>query len=247
MDRKLRVGRCFRTLQQATIIVLRLGGVEASAATASVSPNAISNLYSGAVTLGIGGLTNGEAVFVERFIDVNTNGAVNAVDVRLDTVPLVDGQAAVIGGVTNINQPFDLNPTGGVISASFAFHRVDLARLTGRYIFRVSSPTGRFAPVSTVLRITNSALAQSVTGRVRSSGTNVSYGLVGLLPVNGEGGLVAGAVANSNGLFTIRAGRHISDGGCEKRVHSGFRERANRNRFFHSVQQRYHPTRRVVA
>jgi len=164
----------------------------------------VSNLYNGAITLGIGGLTNGETVLVERFIDVNTNNAINAIDVRMDTATLVDGQAAVIGGVTNLNQPGDLNPTGGVISAEFAFQGVDLQRLVGRHIFRVSSPTGRFTPVTTVLRVTNSALAQSVIGRVRSSGTNVPYGLVALLRGDGEGGLVSGTAANTNGQFTIR-------------------------------------------
>jgi len=178
--------------------------LDVGAATASLSPPAISNLYSGDIQLHVTGLTNGETIMVEKYIDVNTNGAVNPIDLRMQSFVLTDNQANVIGGATNYSRPNDLNATGGVITASISQHATDTDRLVGRYIVRVSSPTGRFTATNVVFRITNSSLAQFVTGRARSSGTNVPYALIALLQPNGEGGLISGAVANSNGLFTIR-------------------------------------------
>src|SRR5262245_60356520 len=43
------------------------GGPPGWAATFSLSPTAISNGYTGAITLRIGGLTNGETILVEEF------------------------------------------------------------------------------------------------------------------------------------------------------------------------------------
>ncbi len=44
----------------------------------SLNPASISNTYSGPITLTITGLTNGESVLVERFLDANSNGAVDS-------------------------------------------------------------------------------------------------------------------------------------------------------------------------
>src|SRR5690242_20218805 len=53
---------------------------DAATATISVTPSTVSNLYSGNITLQITGtgLTNGETVLVERFLDLNANGAIDA-------------------------------------------------------------------------------------------------------------------------------------------------------------------------
>lgn len=176
------------------------------AASLSVSPATISNEYSGLVSVHIAGLTNGETVLVEKFLDVNANTNVNAVDTLMRSFLVTDGRRSVIGGVTNLNVPGDLNPTNGVITTALSFEGSDLDLLVGRHIFRLSSPTGRFAATNVSFRVTNSAYAQTVTGRVRSSGTNVPYGIVAVLKVSqGDGGeFVAGTVAASDGLFTIK-------------------------------------------
>jgi len=176
------------------------------AASLSVSPATISNEYSGLVSVHIAGLTNGETVLVEKFLDVNANTNVNAIDTLMRSFLVTDGRRSVIGGVTNLNVPGDLNPTNGVITTALSFEGSDLDLLVGRHIFRLSSPTGRFAATNVSFRVTNSAYAQTVTGRVRSSGTNVPYGIVAVLKVSpGDGGeFVAGTVAASDGLFTIK-------------------------------------------
>jgi hypothetical protein len=192
-----------------SLLVLALGvGLcgTGSAASLSVSPAAVSNEYSGLVSVHIAGLTNGETVLVEKFLDVNANTNVNAIDTLMRSFLVTDGRRSVLGGVTNLNVPGDLNPTNGVITTALSFEGGDLDLLVGRYIFRLSSPTGRFAATNVSFRVTNSAYAQTVTGRVRSSGTNVPYGIVAFLKVSpGEGSeFAAGTVAASNGLFTIK-------------------------------------------
>ena len=39
------------------------------AVTFSISPSGVSNLYSGAITLQVAGLTNGETVVLEKYLD----------------------------------------------------------------------------------------------------------------------------------------------------------------------------------
>ena len=74
-----------------------------AAVSFSLTPSTISNTYSGPVTLQIKGLTAGDTVVVQKFLDINTNGVVDNSDLLWQQFNLTDGQATVIGGVTNFN------------------------------------------------------------------------------------------------------------------------------------------------
>src|SRR6267154_4412462 len=89
---------------------------EAFGATLSVTPSVISNTYPGMVQLDIGGLTNGEPVMVQKWLDLNGNGSIDAGEMMIDVFKIADGGAMVIGGVTNISAPYDSNPVGGAIT-----------------------------------------------------------------------------------------------------------------------------------
>jgi hypothetical protein len=78
-----------------------------AAATLSVTPNSISNLYPGNITLQINGLTNGETVLVERFLDINTNGVIDVSEPLVQSFRVTDGKVDSIGGVRNLNIPGD--------------------------------------------------------------------------------------------------------------------------------------------
>jgi hypothetical protein len=175
----------------------------------SVSPSATSNLYSGTITLQITGLTNGETVLVEKYLDVNTNRLIDSSDWLVQSLTLTDGQNFVIAGVTNFNVPGDSNSTNGSITASVSFPGGGFSQqIAGTYAYKLSSPGGHFSPITNLFTVTNLAYAQSFTGTVKSSGTNVPYAAVLLFtPPTPDGGIgpVAGTVANSTGSYTLKA------------------------------------------
>lgn len=183
--------------------------------TFTVTPSAVSNTYNGNITLVVNGLTNSESVVVQKFLDLNTNGIVDAGDWLLQQFNLTDGQAGmVIGGVTNINVPGDLDTTAGQITAKLNFHNGDfLQNIAGKYAFRLSSPSGHFAPITNVFSVTNFPYAQKFTGSSVSNGTSTTLpnAIIVLFPAprpgkNGPGGNpVAGVVANNSGGYSLPA------------------------------------------
>jgi hypothetical protein len=89
-----------------------------AAVTFTNTPSTISNTYAGNITLQINGLTNGETVVFQEFIDANTNGVIDAGDMLVQQFQLTDGQPGmVIGGVTNPVVPGDTTPRDGAITA----------------------------------------------------------------------------------------------------------------------------------
>jgi len=58
----------------------------------TASPTSISNTYPGSVTLQISGLTNGETVLIERFLDANGNGTVDVGELLVQSFKVTDGQ-----------------------------------------------------------------------------------------------------------------------------------------------------------
>lgn len=62
------------------VLVLLAGFAEATRAAVdfTVTPSAVSNTYSGHISLQITGLTNGETVVVQKFLDLNNSGVVDA-------------------------------------------------------------------------------------------------------------------------------------------------------------------------
>ena len=191
-------------------IVVTLSALEVSAETAtlSVSPPAVSNTYPGVITLQIGGLTNGEPVTVQTYLDLNQNGVVDAGEPLLDTFKITDGKASVINGITNLNVPFDSDPATGAITATLSFAPL-LESIVGQKIYRVASPSGNFTPVTFPLVVTNATLAQAVTGtvfRVTPPLNTVAVApnalvLALLLPNNNYS---SAAVADSNGNYFLK-------------------------------------------
>jgi hypothetical protein len=173
----------------------------------SVTPNSITNLYNGALTLQITGLNSGETVHVTKYIDSNANGAVDSTDFLVQSFSLTDGQGSpVIGGVTNINIPGDLDSTSGSITARLTPGTEGLAQLfAGHFIWVVSSPSGRFAPVTTTTTVTPSYSGQTITGQVTSHGTNVPYAMVLVVNPSSHGGINprSGWTADATGSFNV--------------------------------------------
>ena len=174
----------------------------------SVTPAVISNQSTGMITLAITGLTNGETVILEKYLDANTNGVIDGSDLLEQQFSVTDNQASLIGGVTNVNVPGDANPALSNLTTLLNFERIDLEHIVGRYFFKLSSPTARFAPVTNTFNVTNAAYLQTFTGQVRSNGTAtaVTNAVVLLFGTNVNGNnFVGGTVANNAGNYSLSA------------------------------------------
>jgi len=186
-----------------------------SAVTFAVTPAVVSNTYPGTITLSASNLAGGETVLVQKYLDLNTNGVIDGNDMLVQQFNLTDGQAGmVIGGVTNLNVPGDGNTTASNITATLNFKNGDfMQNLVGKYLYKLSSPIGHFAPITTNFTVTNFPYAQLFKGNVvsNSTSTTLSNAIVLLFPPpraghSGPGGNpLAGVVANNAGAYSIAA------------------------------------------
>jgi hypothetical protein len=189
-------------------VVALLGGLHTAFAqqTLTVSPAVTSNTYPGVITLNITGLTNNETVTVQEWLDLNANGVIDAGEPMIDAGKITDNDPskAIIGGITNINIPIDSNSATGAITTTLNFAPpLVLENVIGQRIFRLVSPSGRFAPVTATLLVTNAVTAQTLSGTVYSNGVApLPNAVVVVLPPNGNG-YTAAEVADSNGHYSI--------------------------------------------
>jgi hypothetical protein len=191
----------------SSVAACLLGVPKAQAAvTFSVTPSTISNTYTGPMTFDVGGLTNGESVVLQEFLDLNASGTIDTSDWLIQQCQLTDGFASKIGGIVNSNVPADITPTNGSITALLGFNNNHVQSFAGKYLLKLSSPGGHFTAITNTLTVTNMPFAQGFTGTVKCSGTNVPGAAV--LLFNGpafESSLVAGGVADNTGNYAIKA------------------------------------------
>jgi len=185
-----------------------------AAVTFTVSPNVVSNAYNGLVTLQINGLTNGVPnVVVQKFLDVNSNSIIDSGDLLVQQFRLSAGQVNVFTNeatstlitVTNF-MPGDTSSTTNQMTVPLNFQNGDFAQtLVGQYLYKVSSSANSF---TNPFVVTNSPFSCVVTGAVENdvTFTNIPRAIV-LLCLNQSGPIVvqAGTVANTNGVFSLRA------------------------------------------
>lgn len=201
---KIISGRFFGSFAAFTLL---LGAASAGfAQTLTVSPSSTSNNYTGVITLNITGLTNGEKVSVERWLDLNANGVIDAGEPLMDAFKIADNDLTnnVIGGVMDNNVPWDTNTTNGSITTTLNFAgNMAIENMVGHFIYRVVSPTGRFAPVTALFTVTNAALGQSVSGTVYSNGLiPLPYAVV-VVQDQQAGNPAGSVVADAGGHFFL--------------------------------------------
>ena len=174
--------------------------------TLTVSPSSTSNTYTGVITLNITGLTNGEKVSIEKWLDLNANGSIDVGDLLVDAFKITDNDLTnnLIGGVMDINVPYDTNSTNGSITFTLNFAgSMAIENMVGHFIYRLVSPTGRFTPVTALFTVTNATLAQSISGIVYSNGlTPLPYAVV--VAQDQQAGNPAGStVCDNNGHYFL--------------------------------------------
>jgi len=172
MTRNLKLfGRTIGLLLGGALLICALSAN--GAASFSINPSSVSNTYPGVVTLQVTGLATGDAVVVQKYVDLNTNGVVDASDLLWQQFNLTDGQATVIGGVTNLAVPGDLGTSAGQITAQLDLQSDFSQSIVGKYLFVVSSPLGHFTALTNSLIITNAPFSQQFNGNVVNNSTNV--------------------------------------------------------------------------
>jgi len=192
------------------VLLARLAQTTHAAVAFTITPAVVSNTYSGMITLQVTGLTNnGDTVVIQKFLDANTNGVIDAGDILWQQFNLTDGTNFVIGGVTNNNVPGDTDGTAnGQITAKLNFQTDFSQTIVGQFLFELSSPSNHFTAITNFFTVTNFPYAQRFTGTVVSNGVAVPNAAILLFPStgpNGNSNPVGGAVANNSGVYNIQA------------------------------------------
>ncbi|MGA2864113.1 MAG: Ig domain-containing protein [Verrucomicrobiota bacterium] len=185
---------------------LLLGQPLPAAVTLTVTPAAITNDFSGKIKLDVTGLTAGQTVRIEKYLDLNGNGSIDALEFPIQSFTVTDGQLPLIGGIRNPNVAGDDDGAADGQLRVKLFHPwvdnvVDTA--PGNFIYRVSDPTNGFSPVTQTFSVAQKVLPQGVTGTVSLGGIPAPYTSVGLFPQNAPGGRLV--FADSGGHYVIYA------------------------------------------
>jgi len=196
----------------AALVAFVLLAASASATFAqsiAVSPAIVSNTYPGLITLTITGLNNGEKVGIQRWMDLNGNGVIDPGEPLMDAFTLTDNNniGAMVGTVTNLNVPIDLNSATGAITSTLNFvPAMALENLTGHFIYQMVSTTGRFSPVSTPFMVTNTPQAQTISGTIYGpDGVTPLPNAVVVLQDQQKNDAVGGIISDANGHYSCPA------------------------------------------
>jgi hypothetical protein len=186
--------------QHLLLVLVLLAGLQVNAITFTVTPSSTSNTYSGFITLQIGGLTNGESAVVQRFLDYNSNGVVDANEPLIDTFPISDGGASVIGGITNVSVPYDQNPATGAITTTLNFALpLNFENVSVPSVYRVITPTGQ---ATATFVVTNAVQNQTISGFVYSGIQPVTNAMI-VANVQPSGGLEEAVISDGTGHYTL--------------------------------------------
>lgn len=171
-----------------------------------VSPSTIDENFRGFVQVTIDGLATGDTIRLEKFQVNNTAGVIDISAILEQSLLLTDGVSNVIGGVANVNVPADTTPADGRIAARIPFLDSSVPTTVGQYVFRFSSPTGSFAPLTARFTVTNVPDAQDITGQVTANGAPMPNAYVVLLETGGGSyDFVAGTIADGTGNYSFGA------------------------------------------
>lgn len=178
------------------------------AASLTINPPLVANDYAGQVSLTISGLTPGKNVLVERFLDLNGNGAVDAGETLTFSFQVTDGQRPFIGGVRNPNVPGDDDgATNGSIRVDLPFPNLDgvFGSAAARFIFRISDPQNGFSPVTALFEVQQQVLPQGVSGKITAATSGAPLPRAVVLLASQGGAPIAAVLADANGNYSFKA------------------------------------------
>lgn len=175
----------------------------------TVTPSAVSNTYGGTISLQVTGLNTGDSVVVQKYLDINSNGVLDANDLFVQQFQLKDGQGPpVIGTITNFSVPGDLNSTNGSITTQlYLMSQSPEQLIVGQYFYKLSNPVGNVPLATNLFTVTNFPFAHGFSGSVVSNGTatTVPFAQVFLLATGKGFHPLAQTVANASGNYSVLA------------------------------------------
>jgi hypothetical protein len=177
------------------------------AVDATITPSTTTSVSAAPVVLDITGLTNGESVTIERFVDANSDGTLNADEFLAERFTVTDGQVTSIGGIRNTNIPGDEDlAANGQISINLTAPSTgsDLGRVAGAHAVRISSPVSAFTTLTKTLTVDQPIHSQSISGTVTDGTNPVPFAAVYLLTTVDEE-VALGVISNASGQFSINA------------------------------------------
>ncbi len=191
------------TAQRAGVVVHSPGSTNVAAL---VNPAAVDENFRGFLQLTISGLPTGASVRVEKFQVNNSTGTIDGTAILEQSFLLTDGVSNIIDGVSNSNVPADSTGSDGTISAQISFLDDSVPNTIAEYVFRFSSPTNAFAPMTSRFTVSDAAEAQKFTGTVMANGAPVPYAHVVLLDSGGGGyDFVGATVSDAAGHYALGA------------------------------------------
>ena len=200
---------CRRFIGRIVLTVLPPLVVHAAPAL-SVAPASLPVDVSDDIVVTVDGLASGDTVRLERYLDVNGNGLVDAGDLLVQSALVRDGGVALVDGQPDLSQPGDLD--AGSLDGRIVTHfnrpgSPELGRIVGTYLIRVSSPTSAFAPVLQTFALTSSADSRIIAGKVTTIASSpLAHALVCLLRKNGDSyDFLSGGIADATGNYALRA------------------------------------------
>src|SRR6266540_6321796 len=187
-------------------LFIALGPAVQAAVSLTITPSIITNDFSGKIVLNIAGLTSGATVRVDKFFDLNSNGAVDASDQLVQSFGLTDGQLPLIGNVRNANVAGDDDSAAdGQMRAEIFLPGVDLVvdRTVASFIYRISDPAGGFSTIAQPFAVKPRIYSQGVTGRVTAAATGLPVTNAFVLLLVPDRGPSQTTFTDANGNYTI--------------------------------------------
>ena len=187
-----------------------VGQPSAETPSLEINPSTVTSEYAGLITLTITGLSPGQTVSIERYIDFNRNGVVDADDVLVQQFDLTDGEASAIGGVRNVNVPGDEDgEINGQIQTVLEYLAQGLLEhLAAEFVYTLSNVSETSPMATSPFSVTQPVHSQKVVGRVTSGGSPAPNSLVALsVPLDDDDDIDVKSIVltDQNGMFSINS------------------------------------------
>lgn len=183
-------------------MALCLSATPLFAVSLTVTPSSMENTFTGLTTLTVTGLTVGQTVTIEEYLDVNGNGVYDTADKRQLSFKVTDGQAVMIGSVRADNIAGDEDgAANGQLTVSY--DKPTSGCTAAKYVYVVSNTAG-ITIASAPFTVTQHVFGQTITGKVTDhNGVAVPNASVGAIDTKVTSSWEIAALTDASGNYTL--------------------------------------------